>query len=389
MTEVTPDVRAAQAHEKHFSKAAERIFKAPGRVNIIGEHTDYNDGFVLPAALNYFTAIAASKREDRVIVAIALDEKGSRVKFSLDEPVTRDADAPWSNYLRGVVIELLGAGYQLCGANIVIAGNVPLGAGLSSSAALEIVSAAALTGLSDEAISGVQAALFGQAAENNFCGCSCGVMDQLASALCEPQKAMLLDCRSLQAHMVDLPAELSLVIINSNVKRGLVDSEYNIRRQQCETAASYFGVDALRDLSLEQLVANKAQIDILPYKRAYHVITENRRTLDAADALSRGDITALSKLMVESHESMRDDFEITVPEIDILVDIINQTLKGRGAARMTGGGFGGCVVALVPRELENSVIQSVNEQYFSNTGLQPEIHICQAAGGAFATLAEG
>ncbi|SMF24774.1 galactokinase [Alteromonadaceae bacterium Bs31] len=380
-----PKRLAANGHEQYFAKTADKIFTAPGRVNLIGEHTDYNDGFVLPVAINFYTAIAASKRDDRRIEAIALDEAAGKVSFCLDEKMQLDNEQPWSNYLRGVIAEMQSAGLLLTGANMVISGNVPLGAGLSSSAALENVSAAALTGLSGEALGGRQAALFGQAAENNFVGCNCGIMDQLVSALGESGKAMLLDCRSLETRMVAMPADCSLIIVNSNVKRGLVGSEYNLRRQQCEQVAAHFKVKALRDLSLQQLRAEQAQIDPVAYRRALHVISENQRTLAATEALSRGDLTLMGELMAASHSSMKDDFEITVPAIDTLVSIIAEVLKGRGGVRMTGGGFGGCVVALVATELEQQVLHAVEQKYYQQSGLKADIYVCQASAGAFSS----
>ncbi len=378
-----PKILAANAHQQHFNQPADKVFTAPGRVNLIGEHTDYNDGFVLPVAIDFYTAIAASAREDRIIEALALDEGNSVARFSLDEKMERDNQNTWSNYLRGVIAEMQAAGYLLTGANLVISGNVPLGAGLSSSAALENVTAAALTGLSGEKIEGRQSALFGQAAENNFCGCNCGIMDQLVSALGEEGKAMLLDCRSLKTRMVQMPDNFSVLIVNSNVKRGLVDSEYNVRREQCEQVAAHFAVKALRDISLEQLRAEQRTIDPLAYKRAYHVLTENERTLAAAEALSKGDLKRMAELMAASHISMRDDFEITVPAIDTLVAIIDSVLKGEGGARMTGGGFGGCVVALLPSGLMPVVISAVEQQYPEKTGLKPDIYTCKASAGAF------
>ncbi|TQV78155.1 galactokinase [Exilibacterium tricleocarpae] len=377
------------AFEQHFERPPQSVFSAPGRVNLIGEHTDYNDGFVLPAAIDYRIWMAAAPREDRRINAIALNQSGaggepSRVSFRLDATIETDAAAPWSNYLRGVVRELLNRDYPLCGADLVIAGNVPQGAGLSSSAALETVSVSALTRLAGAAIDGVQAARVGQAAENDFVGCNCGIMDQLISCLGEAGCALLLDCRSLQTRAVPLPADMSLLVVNSNVKRGLVDSAYNVRRAQCEQVASHFQVAALRDVSLNQLARAQNQLDPVAYRRAHHVITENQRTLDAAEALSGGDLEAMGRLMEASHASMRDDFEITVPAIDALVDIIKAVVGTRGGVRMTGGGFGGCVVALVPAALQALVVEQVQQHYPQVSGLEPSIVVCRASRGAFA-----
>ena len=383
VSNVDPAVQAHQAFVETYGFAPEFNFRAPGRVNLIGEHTDYNKGFVLPVAINFYTAIAASPRNDSIINVMALNENGSKVSINLDEAQAFDHDNSWSNYLRGVIRELRAEGYKLCGADLVISGNVPLGAGLSSSAALEIVTVSALTKLSGETIDGILAAKVGQRAENNFCGCSCGIMDQLVIALGESENAMLLDCQSLDYKSVTLPEKSSLIIINSNVKRGLVDSEYNVRREQCEEVASFFGTRSLRGITLNDLEANKSELDPVSYKRALHVLTENERTLKAAEVLASGELKKLGSLMAASHLSMKDDFEITVPPIDTLVDIVKDVIGDEGGVRMTGGGFGGCIVALVPEEYESQVIEQVNNQYPELTGLQASIFVCKASPGAF------
>ena len=379
----------ATAFERYFDRPIEAVYSAPGRVNLIGEHTDYNDGFVLPAAINYRIWIAAAARADRRIEAVALDQPGAggaaaAVSFSLDEPIVADAAAPWSNYLRGVVRELLREGYPLRGASLVIAGNVPPGAGLSSSAAFETASIRALTDLAGTPIDGVGAARVGQAAENSFVGCNCGIMDQMISCLGRAGHALLLDCRSLQTRAVPLPEASTLMVIHSNVRRGLVDSEYNTRRQQCEAVAAHCQVPALRDVSGERLQAEQGRLDPVAYRRARHVITENQRTLDAAAALAAGDLTAMGALMAASHASMRDDFEITVPAIDALVEIVKGAIGERGGVRMTGGGFGGCIVALFPADLEREVIERVRRDYPGVSDLEPSIFVCRASRGAFA-----
>ncbi|WP_428244262.1 galactokinase [Gynuella sp.] len=384
---MTLEAQLNQTFLSLYQRPADKIYQAPGRVNIIGEHTDYNDGFVLPAAIDYCNMIAASTRDDRIIELTAVNMGLTTSRFHLDEEITADPDASWSNYIRGVVKELRQRGYQLCGANLVITGNVPTGAGLSSSAALEMVTISCLCDLSGETIDGVQAALVGQAAENNFVGTQCGIMDQLISALGVSERALLIDCRSLETKAYKLPENTSLVIINSAVKRGLVDSEYNVRRQQCEQVSRQLNVKALRDVSLTQLESHKDQIDPVAYKRALHVVTENDRTVEAAQAMEAGDMKRLSTLMAQSHISMRDDFEITVPAIDTLVDIIAEVVGQNGGVRMTGGGFGGCVIALVPEILQQQVIDAVTEQYPAKTGLTPEIFICKASQGAFANQA--
>ncbi|MHA7880759.1 MAG: galactokinase [Saccharospirillum sp.] len=374
---------AKLAFERLYSKAPQACFQAPGRVNLIGEHTDYNDGFVLPAAIDYHTVIAASPRADRRVSLVALDLNEARSEFDLDKPIDKDPGAPWSDYVRGVCKVLLSEGYRLRGADLVITGNVPQGAGLSSSASLEIVTAKAMTGISGEPLDGTRAALIGQQAENRFVGCQCGIMDQLISAKGQTGHAALIDCRSLATRRVPMPADAAIVIINSNVKRGLVDSEYNLRREQCETAARALGVTALRDASLTQLEASRFDMTETVYRRARHVITENERTVQAADALANADWPRISQLMAASHASMRDDFEITVPPIDGLVAMIADTIGHSGGVRMTGGGFGGCVVALVPDAWVGAVLDVVKQRYETEFGIEPYVYVCHPVDGAY------
>ncbi|MEH6911134.1 MAG: galactokinase [Oceanicoccus sp.] len=378
----SPREKVALAHRQHYSVEPQFIIAAPGRVNLIGEHTDYNDGFVLPLAINYHTAVSASKRDDRTIRAFALDEQ-SQVEISLDTEPEFDHVASWSNYLRGIIVELSKRGYKLCGADLMISGNVPQGAGLSSSAALEIALIRSLVTLSEESIDGVSAALVGQAAENNFVGCSCGIMDQLISAKGERQHALLIDCRSLTLSPVPLPNNTVVLVVNSNVKRKLVDGEYNLRRQQCEAVAKHLKVAALRDVSLDQLRHVEGEISDTEFRRARHVITENQRTKDTAQALVDGDLKEIGIHMAKSHASMRDDFEITVPEIDALVSIIKSVIGEQGGTRMTGGGFGGCVVSLFPLPLLSAVVEKVTVEYPKVTGIEATVFECEASQGAF------
>ena len=356
--------------------------QAPGRVNLIGEHTDYNDGFVLPCAIDYHTVITGSRRNDDRVRVIAVDYDGEEDEFDLGKPIQPRKNLLWANYVRGVTKYLLEAGYRLGGANLVISGNVPQGAGLSSSASLEVATGQFFKSLFNLAISPTEIAQIGQRAENLFVGCNCGIMDQFISALGEEGHALLIDCRSLETRAVAMPAGVDVVIVNSNVRRGLVDSEYNTRRQQCETAAAHFGVKALRDLTLAQFEERAHELDPVVAQRARHVITENARTLEAADVLARGDLTRMAVLMAESHASMRDDFAITVPPIDTLVNLIKEQLGAQGGVRMTGGGFGGCIVALVPSAMTASVCAVIEERYPQATGLQPTIYICQPSAGA-------
>ena len=367
---------------EQFNSFPALVTHAPGRVNLIGDHTDYNDGFVLPAAINYGTDIAASKRDDRIISVYAHDCDNQSAEFSLDD-IRFDESRMWLNYVAGTLKVLMETFSDIQGADIVVSGNVPQGAGLSSSASFEIAilkTFAALYGLD---LDGVTAALQGQRAENTFVGCNCGIMDQLISAMGRDNHAMLLDCRSLTFQDAPIPEELSIFIVNSNVKRGLVDSEYNQRREQCELVAAHFGVKALRDVSIEQLNGAQEQLDPVLFKRAKHVITENSRTESALVALTENDIAALSDLMKRSHNSLRDDFQVTVKEMDGLVDMIDEVLGSQGGVRMTGGGFGGCVVALTPTKLLPQLTEVVENEYPKRFGLQPSCYICTASQGAF------
>ncbi|WP_447889396.1 galactokinase [Serratia fonticola] len=368
---------------EHFGYAPTLTIQAPGRVNLIGEHTDYNDGFVLPCAIDYQTVISGAPRNDRQIRVLAANYENQQDQFSLDEPIVSHANLRWADYVRGVVKHLQTRDANFGGADLVISGNVPQGAGLSSSASLEVAVGQVLQALYQLPLDGVALALNGQEAENQFVGCNCGIMDQLISALGKKDHALLIDCRSLETRAVPMPADVAVVIINSNVKRGLVDSEYNTRRQQCEAAARFFGVKALRDVSPDLFFPILHELDPIVAKRARHVITENDRTLAAADALAAGNLKLMGKLMAESHASMRDDFEITVPPIDTLVEIVKEVIGDRGGVRMTGGGFGGCIVALMPQDLVESVRTTVAREYPLRTnGLQETFYVCKASQGS-------
>jgi len=373
---------ALQLFEQQFQHSAELVCHAPGRVNLIGDHTDYNDGFVLPAAINFGTTIAASLRADNLVKVYAHDCEQQTNEFVLNE-ISFDEELMWSNYVKGTLQALMKKHHEIKGANLVVTGNVPQGAGLSSSASFEIAILKAFTQLYQLDLNGVDAALIGQQAENEFVGCNCGIMDQLISAMGQKNHAMLLDCKNLSFEDAPIPDDLTLFIVNSNVKRGLVDSEYNLRRQQCEQVAKYFGVSALREVNLGQLNLAKEHIEPVLFKRARHVISENARALDTLKALKNNDIATISVAMKESHASLRDDFEVTTKEMDGLVEIIDGVLGTNGGVRMTGGGFGGCVVALVPLTLVEQVEDAVNSKYEKEFSLKPSIYHCSATQGAF------
>ena len=369
--------------QQFYGESPALVAHAPGRVNLIGEHTDYNEGFVFPAAINFGTWVAAAKRSDDVINVTAMDYDNQQNEFALTD-IQYDENQGWANYVRGVVKVLKEAMPDFSGANLLVTGNVPQGAGLSSSASFEIAILKAISALYALPLDGVKAALLGQKAENTFVGCSCGIMDQLISAMGNEGQAMLLDCQSLDIQHSPLPDSHQIVIINSNVKRGLVDSEYNLRREQCEQGAAILGVSSLREANMTMLEEAKSHMSDVVYRRAKHIITENQRTLEASEALKMGDIQTVSTAMAQSHVSMRDDFEITVRPIDYLVEIIDEVLGNTGGVRMTGGGFGGCVVALAPTDKVDAVKQVVADKYFDETGYQADIYVCTATQGAFA-----
>lgn len=368
--------------ENTYGKQPELIAKAPGRVNLIGEHTDYNDGFVLPCALGFASYVAVSRRQDDEVHLCALDYDKEQSTFSLESPIKFDQDCLWSNYVRGVFQILIDQGYQLSGLSLMLIGDVPQGAGLSSSAALEVAVTLALSSLFDLGLNPTEIALVAQKSENDFVGCKCGIMDQLASAKGEAQHALLIDCRSLAVKQIVMPSELSIVIVHSGVQRGLVDSAYNQRRLECERAAQLLGVKALRDVTIEQVLDRRDHFDEIVFKRARHVVSENKRTLQATEALQSGDNKKLGELMAESHDSLDQDYEVTVEPLNILVKLIKEVIGDQGGARMTGGGFGGCVVALCPHEQVSVVKDYVLSKYKDLSGLQATFYVCSAEQGA-------
>ena len=340
--------KAVTSYRASFGTEPDLVAFAPGRVNLIGEHTDYNGGFVLPCAIPYGTAIAMGRTDAPEISVIALDLNGARDSFGITrEAITSLEHGRWENHPRGIVAGSHAFGLPVHGANMAITGNVPQGAGLSSSASLGISMALGLSALGGQSDPDrAKLARIAQWAEHKFVGCACGLMDQLASAYGKAGHALLIDCGKVENKAVPMPAGARILIIHSGVKRGLVDSAYNERRMQCEAAARHYGVAELRDLDETRLYSDRNGLDETTFRRAHHVVTENARTLEMAEALAIGDYAAIGHLMQASHQSMRDDFEITLPEIDSLVENIAHSLGGEGGARMTGGGFGGCVVAI-------------------------------------------
>ena len=356
-----------------FGSSPDLIVRAPGRVNLIGEHTDYNDGFVLPCAIGPSTMVAASARSDGQMHIVASDFGNAEDQFTLTPDLVRNTAQPWSDYVRGMIVALQGHGFALTGANIAIAGNLPKGAGLSSSASLEVAIGKAMLALSGTDIDHTKLAQIAQAAECDFVGTKCGIMDQLISAQGKAGHALLIDCRSLELTDVPVSDDAAIMIVHSGVTRGLVDGHYNERRRQCEAAAAAMGVAALRDANIDNL--NAAGLDATTMARARHVITENQRTIDAADALSRADLVAMGALMAQSHASMRDDFEITVPAVDNLVALLQDAIGLHGGARMTGGGFGGACVAMLPVDKVEAVSARIIAGYKTPEGKAPLIMV--------------
>jgi galactokinase len=367
-----------------------RIFRAPGRVNLIGEHTDYNDGFVMPAAIGFYTWIAAAKREDRILEAYS-DHFEEKITFSLDA-----LDGPprkhWSDFIRGVAATFEGAGHKLAGANLVIHTEVPLGAGLSSSASLEVATALALTVPAGIAVPRLELAKLCQAAENQYVGARCGIMDQFIASFGVSGSALMLDCRSLEYQLIPVPRDLRLVVCNSMVRHEHASGEYNRRRADCEAGVKLLaqhlpGIRALRDVGIADLDKYKHALPETIYRRCRHVVSENQRVLDAAKALESGDPDGFGRLMYASHASLRDDYEVSCKELDLLVELASSS-PGIYGARMTGGGFGGCTVNLVRAEHAAAFEAQMARTYQQATGIAPDIYVCEPAQGAEAWPAE-
>jgi galactokinase len=374
----------AKTFQQQYGSSHSICVQAPGRVNLIGEHTDYNDGFVFPAAIDRYVTVLASPRPDRLIRAFSVDFEQA-TEFFLGDIEPSD-EAPWSNFVRGVLVQFQKRGADLPGADLIISGNVPIGAGLSSSAAIEVAVAEAFRVLGDLQLNPVEKALLSQAAEHEFVGVKCGIMDQFISALAQRGTALFLDCRDLSYSAVPLSEGLSIVVCNSAVERRLDSSEYNRRRSECERAVEvlnqkYGGIEALRDASLEQLEEVRPQLGDVPYRRARHVISENNRVLEAVEALTGGKTQEFGALLYSSHSSLRDDYEVSCKELDILVDLARRA-PGIVGARMTGAGFGGCTVNLVESSAVQEFCDSVQPAYFKETGIQCPVYVCLPSAGA-------
>ena len=370
--------RAVEAFARVYGYGPSFLVAAPGRVNLIGEHTDYNDGFVLPAAIDRHVLVAVSPREDRRVRVYAADFD-EIAAFDLDD-IRLDDEHPWSNYERAVAWALQEARHGLRGMDAVITGDVPIGSGLSSSAAVEVATAHCFEATGGFLLDGVERALLCQKAENEFVGMRCGIMDQYVISLGRREHALLIDCRSLESRLVPIPPGLCLVVCDTSKRRGLVDSEYNTRREECETGARLLGVRALRDIGLEEFLLREAELGEVIRKRCRHVVSENRRVLDAVEAAQAGDLARFGSLMRASHLSLRDDYEVSCPELDAMVEAAWRQ-EGVVGARMTGAGFGGCTVNLVETDAVDEFLRRVPRAYEDATGLVPRIYVCAAEEG--------
>ena len=366
-----------------------RFFAAPGRVNLIGEHVDYNDGYVLPCAINRETLVAAGSGPEiggrGYVEAVAIDAGQAREKIPLYAPVQRVEDG-WRNLIRGAVAFLQSRGHHVLPTRLAIAGDVPVGAGLSSSASFTVAVAAALAELSRLTLSAEEIAMVAKDAENAFLDAACGIMDPMACAASTKGSALLLDCRSLEHMPIPVANTLALVIIDSGIRRELTTSALNARRHECEAAARRIGVKALRDVSAQALTRKSDRLDRVLMRRARHVVSEIARVEPTAVALAHGDTAALSRLMRASHLSLRNDFEVTVPEVDRLVDIVCAALgegdDALGGVRMTGAGFGGSVVAVLHKSAAERVFEAVQTQYNPTARIPATADIYTMVGGA-------
>jgi len=378
-----PRRRIADEFASRFGRAP-RVSRAPGRVNVIGEHTDYNDGFVMPAALEFATLVAAAPRADRRLNVYSMTMDEAR-EFDLDSPPERGRH-DWSDYVFGVAVMLERSGRRLKGADLVVWTDVPLGSGLSSSAALEVSAAHALLTASGAPFEPVATAKICQEAENEYVGMRCGIMDQYVSACGAAGNALLIDCRSLESRNVPIDPNLRLLVANSNVKHQHAGGEYNARREACEEGVRLLKprlgpIKALRDVTPAELDASRDALPELVYRRCRHIVTENARVLEAERTLRAGDFAACGQAMNASHASMRDDFEITCPEVDFLAELA-QGIEGVYGSRMTGGGFGGCTVSLVEAAAVDRAARTLVDGYRGAYGRVADVFVCSPSAGA-------
>jgi len=373
----SPKESVLNFYENKYGNAPEYLVRAPGRVNLIGEHTDYNEGYVMPLAINYAVWIAFSQITEPEVRLHSIDFDQS-VIISINNELTKGEG--WSEYLKGLINIYKHSKFKIFGWKGVIAGDVPIGAGLSSSAALTLALSRVFAKVSKLDWNPIQMAKICQLAENQWVGVNCGIMDQMISASGQEDHVTLIDCRSLKTTPVPLPEEVRVVILDTCTRRGLVGSAYNERRKQCESVASYFGKNTLRDVSYIQLNEAKTKIDPIIFKRARHVVKENERVLDCAESLRLGNLDHVGKLMNSSHKSLRDDFEVSSDALDLIVE---SALKAPGCygARMTGAGFGGCAVALVETKKTEVFVKKVLDSYQTSSGKKALLYVCKASNG--------
>jgi len=374
---LSTEARVLQAFRERFSEAAKLLARAPGRVNLLGEHTDYNDGFVLPMAIDRSAYIALRPRADRKVVLRSLDFD-QEVEFDLADLKKGDG---WVEYVKGTAWSLQDAGLTLRGFDGVMAGDVPIGAGLSSSAALEVASARAFQAISESRWDPVASAKWAQRAENKWIGVNCGIMDQMISAAGQEGHALMIDCRDLSMKAVPLPPKTVVVVLDTSTRRGLQDSAYNERRSQCEKAAKMLGQKSLRDVSKAELTRRWDSMPDVTRRRAHHVVTENARVLSAIKATEKKDAATFGKRMYESHRSLQKDYEVSSEALDAMVAAARQA-PGVFGARMTGAGFGGCAVALVEEKKVARFVAATEKAYRAKMNLQPAIYVCRPSAGA-------
>ena len=379
--------KIANIYRKIFGKESKNLLtvSAPGRINLIGEHTDYNGGFVLPIAIDRNICMAGTKRNDRIIRVYSIDY-GQNVQFDLNS-IQFNKEKIWVNYIGGVLKSLLEISADINGADIVFGGDIPEGAGLSSSAALEVATVYFFKILFDLHIPRIEMIRLCQRAESQFVGVNCGIMDQFISMLGKKDHALFLDCKNLSYKNIPLRLEgFNIVVCNTNVKRELASSEYNKRRATCERGVSRLKrflpqIETLRDVSIEEFEKYRHTLDETAQKRCKHVLYENRRVLDAVNALEKDDMLEFGRLMNESHESLKKDYEVSCFELDTMVDIARR-INGVIGARMTGGGFGGCNVNIVKKDVVDRFSRVVSKEYEKRTGIKPQIYICNPENGS-------
>jgi galactokinase len=381
---------AVRAYRKRFSQEPRYVARAPGRVNLLGEHVDYNDGFVLPAAIDRatFVAFSPSSTPQTVLVAADFSDEAHFTVDTLAAKTQPDGSSlpDWGLYPAGVAWALGGAGLSTPAMQAAFSSDIPRGSGLSSSASIEMAFGVAWSTLGAWNLPSMQLALLGQKAENRYVGVNCGIMDQFASACGEPNRLLLLDCRSLEYHSLPLPENILIVVADTSVRRKLSSGGYNERRAACEEAVRLLsrdlpGINALRDVSVESFNRFSRQLPVLVEKRARHIVEEIERTRQAIPLLEQGQMAAFGRLMNACHISLRDLYEVSTPELDTMVEIA-QSLPGCLGARLTGAGFGGCTVNLVERNRVDAFARSLGPEYERRTGLHPGIYVCQASGGA-------